>query len=795
MTENQHKINQLFSAVERLLKKQEDISKDITLLRNEIQKVQDSEPTTTPLKETSPKEEATKITVLKPIKEEKVIAPTPAVTGLHEEQKIAPTPKSIATSPVRKKPRTKNDLEKFIGENLINKIGIAITVIGVALGTKYSIENDLVSPLTRIILGYLAGIGLLGFGIKLKKKYESYSAVLVSGAIAIMYFITFSAYSFYELIPQTIAFALMVVFTIFSVIAAINYNKQIIAHIGLVGAYAIPFLLSDGSGKVAVLLSYMAIINIGILIISFKKYWKPLYYSSFGLTWIIFLVWYVTEYNHYTHFSLAFTFLAIFFVIFYLTFLAYKLIKNEKFGIENIVLLLINSFIFYGVGYAILSEHEIGKDLLGLFTLCNAIIHFAVSVVIYRKKLADKNLFYLVAGLVLVFITITVPVQLDGNWVTLLWAAEAVLLFWIGRTKKITVYETLSYIVMGIAFFSLLHDWFAAYDSYAYENAPLTPIFNIHFLTSLLVIVAFGAIQYINSDKKYTPAFGEKHGLTRIISFLIPAGLIFISYVAIRLEISVYWDQLFSNSRISKRSSVDLFANTLSNYSLKNFEAIWVVNYSLIFFSLLAFVNLKRINNKYLTYISLALLTITILGFLTSGLYQLSELREAYLDKESSEYFVRGFFYIGIRYVSFLFLALALFLCYQLTRKDFTKKKLHIPFEILLHITILWVLSSELIHWMDMGASEQSYKLGLSILWGIYALFLIGLGIWKKKQYLRIGAIALFGVTLIKLFVYDIAHLNTISKTIVFVSLGVLLLIISFLYNKYKSSIANETKD
>ncbi len=791
MTENQHKINQLFSAVERLLKKQEDISKDITLLRNEIQKVQDSEPTTEPIKEVLPKQEETKITVLEPVKEEEVI-----YMSSHERYKNE-TPVKQTTIPTPKKPKTKNELEKFIGENLINKIGIAITVIGVALGTKYSIENDLVSPLTRIILGYLAGIGLLGFGIKLKKKYESYSAVLVSGAIAIMYFITFSAYSFYDLIPQTIAFALMVIFTLFSIIAAINYNKQIIAHIGLVGAYAVPFLLSDGSGRVAVLFSYMTIINIGILIISFKKYWKPLYYSSFGFTWLIFLVWYATEYTHDTHFSLAFSFLALFFVIFYLTFLAYKLIKNEKFGIENIILLFANSFIFYGLGYAILSGHETGKELLGVFTLCNAIIHFVVSVIIYRKKLADKNLFYLVAGLVLVFITITIPVQLDGNWVTLLWAAEAVLLFWIGRTKKITVYEKLSYIVMAIAFFSLIHDWFAAYDSYgyAYANAPFTPLLNIHFLTSLFVIAAFGGIQYINSDQKYTPAFGEKHGLTKIISFFIPATLIFISYVAIRLEISVYWDQLYHSTSIANDSGINPYNITISNDSLRNFEAIWVVNYSLIFFSLLAFVNLKKVKNTYLTYISLVVLIITILGFLTSGLYQLSELREAYLDKASSEFFVRGFFYIGIRYVSFLFLALALFLCYQLTRQDFVKKKLHIPFEIVLHITILWVLSSELIHWMDMGASEQSYKLGLSILWGIYALFLIGLGIWKKKQYLRIGAIILFGVTLIKLFVYDIAHLNTISKTIVFVSLGVLLLIISFLYNKFKSAIANETTD
>src|SRR5690606_10266054 len=95
--------------------------------------------------------------------------------------------------------------EKFIGENLINKIGIVITVIGVAIGAKYSIEHDLISPLTRIILGYLTGAGLLGFGIRLKQKYENYSAVLVSGAMAIFYFITFAAYSFYSLFPQGMA--------------------------------------------------------------------------------------------------------------------------------------------------------------------------------------------------------------------------------------------------------------------------------------------------------------------------------------------------------------------------------------------------------------------------------------------------------------------------------------------------------------------------------------------------------------------------------------------------------------
>jgi uncharacterized membrane protein len=105
------------------------------------------------------------------------------------------------------------------------------------------------------------------------------------------------------------------------------------------------------------------------------------------------------------------------------------------------------------------------------------------------------------------------------------------------------------------------------------------------------------------------------------------------------------------------------------------------------------------------------------------------------------------------------------------------------------------VASSELINWMDIFKAEQSYKFGLSILWGVYSLLLISLGIWKGSKHLRIGAIVLFGATLLKLFFYDISHLSTLSKTIVFIALGILLLIISFLYNKYKHLIFDEDRN
>lgn len=791
MTDNNDRINQLLDKLETLLKRQDVFSREINNLRVEINRLK-----TTETEQTTEKEEAKLDRPITDtdfeIKKEKITADYQTTQQQTKKEHLKQT-----IPPINKAPKTKIDLEKLIGENLINKIGIAITVIGVAIGAKYSIENELISPLTRIILGYLTGLGLLGFGIKLKSKYENYSAVLVSGAMAIMYFITYSAYDFYDLIPQVFAFALMVILTVFTVIAAINYNRQIIAHIGLVGAYAVPFLLSEGSGKVAVLFSYMAILNIGILAIAFKKYWKPLYYVSFGLTWLIFLSWFLSKYQTNEHFGLALVFISLFFVIFYLTFLAYKLLQKEKFVIDDIILLMINSFVFYGIGYSILDSHQTGNQLLGLFTLINAVVHFVASVIIYRQKLADKNIHYLIAGLVLVFITIAVPVQLDGNWVTLLWVGEAALLFWIGRTKDVPVYEKLSYPLMILAFFSITHDWTSVYDTYNHENPEtrITPLLNVNFLTSILFIAAFGFINLLNRNKKYTSALESQKGISKLISFSVPAILLFTLYYAFRMEISTYWNQLYVDSALIINSESQEYSNYYWNYDLSRFKTVWIINYSLLFVSILSFVNLKKLKNQQLGLINLGLIVFALFVFLTQGLYVLSELRESYLEQTLSQYYQRGIFNIGIRYISFVFIALTLVTCNKYIRQDFMQRDFKMAFDFLLHASILWIASSELINWMDIAESTQSYKLGLSILWGIYSLFLIALGIWKKNKPLRIGAIALFGVTLVKLFFYDISHLNTIAKTIVFVSLGVLLLIISFLYNKYKHIISDETEN
>ena len=772
MANKQEQIKQLRLKLELLQQRQEAFSKEIAALKIALDQLE-----------------------LKPSKVDAIPeAPQPTTIqtkAIQVEAKVQDESNTSIQKDLKSIAKPKSNIEKFIGENLTSIVGILITVLGVGIGVKYAIDNNWINPLTRIILGYLFGLGLLGFAIRLKDKYHNFSAILLSGSMAILYFVTYAAFSFFDLIPQSITFILMVVFTAFTVLAAINYNRQVIAHIGLVGAYAIPFLLGGEPDQVGFLFVYMAIINAGILFIGFQRYWKSLFYASFCWTWLIFYQWYLFEYQMESNFGLGNTFLAIFFGLFYLTFLSYKLLKKEKFRVDDIILLLANAFIFYGIGYVMIDEYDTNNRLLGPFTLLNGIIHFIVSVVVYRQKLGDRNLFYLVSGLVLVFITIAIPVQLKGNWVTLLWAGEAALLFWLGRTKGIPFYERFAYPLILLTFISLLMEWNDNYypKELKYE---LTPILNVNFLTSVLVIAAFGFINWLNRKEEYVSPLASSHGFPRIISFLIPAIFLFVIFYAFRMEIAYYWKQAYANSWITVNPNSDEFSSTYSNRDLSRYKTLWIFIYTLTFLSGLIFLNLKRIQSKQLGAITIVISVLTIFLALAIGFGNLEDLQKSYVNQTLAEYYQRSPFNIGIRYVLFTSIGILLYAMHQLVLAQFNRKNIKIGFDALLHLTTLTVASNELITWMEISGSNQAHQLGLSILWGAYSLCLIGLGIWQKKKHLRLGAIGLFTATLIKLFFYDLSGLDSISKTIVFVSLGILLLIISFLYNKYKHILTDE---
>ena len=741
-------MEELLVKLEILSQKQESFSKDILALRQQINQLknEDFSVKQPDIKEDTPSFETTEQDVTIPLKN-----PEPVISEPEPVKNISPKPE-VKSEPVRSYTVVKSEksnLERFIGENLISKIGIIITIIGIAIGVKYSIDRDLITPVTRIILGYVSGLVFLGIGLKLRKKYENFSAVLVSGAMAVMYFITFAAYDFYNMYPLFIAFGLMVLFTVFTVYIAIKYDKQVIANIGLVGAYAIPFLLSENTGNVSVLFSYMSIINIGILFISFKKYWESLYYSSFTITWLICLIWFIFSYDSSLHFGLSLTFFSIFFIIFFTAFFAYKLYLKQQF-IFGLLFFIANAFIYYILGYIALNENYTGSNFLGLFTFINALLYMASSLIAYKQK--DTGLFNFLTGLAVFFLISAILVQFNGIWVTFLWMVTTAILYIIGKYKNLPVYEKTVYVLIPVSAISLLYDWIWVYSHEL-------PFNNICFYLSLLYAGMLGVILYLEKKTR------TKENFT--FSYLAPAIIIFTIYIAFFREIVQYFHYSY---------------NETYDYSPALLSNVWLNNFILLYITMLHLLNYFVIKSRKLGVISLCANILILFIFLASGLYCLSELREFNINT--------------LRYVSITLVALNLYTVYLYINKEFRSNKLIFnSFEVMLNTVIIWIASSELLHWMDIGGASQSYKLGLSILWGAYSVLLIGYGIWKNKKHLRIAAICLFCFTLLKLFFYDISHLNTLSKTVVFVSLGSLLLFISFLYNKYRKKIADEPEN
>ena len=664
------------------------------------------------------------------------------------------------------------NFEKLIGENIINKIGIIITIIGVSIGAKYSIEHDLISPTTRILLGYLVGCILLGLGYKLKTKYLNYAAVLTSGAYTILYFITLIAYSFYHLLPMWFAFLTMCSLTILTVFTALKLNKQVIAHIGLVGAYAVPLLLSSNSGNIKALFVYIGIINIGISYIAIKRYWKPLCYNAFSVTWILFISWFFKDYEHEQHFGIAFGFLNVIYLTFYSISLSYKLIKKETFLASDVVLILCNTFLFFCLGYLVLNNYSPTKNLTGLFTIYIALLHGLVAFLLHKQLVKDKNLLQLIIGLSILFITLTFPIQFDGSWISIFWIGEAAILFWIGRTQQKGFYEKFSYPLIILSFYSLLMYWFKYYDASGAETK-INLFLNPYFLSSVLFISCMYFMNLINL--KHKSILNYESNLYRIFSRIIPSVLIISIYLAFYFEIATYWEQLHQKSMLKDEMMI--------NRSILKFKVIWLINYSLIFMAILNYINYIKIKNNSLAKVAMTFSSLFTFIYLTFGLLNLSILRDLYLNNVQHT----TIYFIGIRYISYLFIGLLFYTVY-LNRKIFS----NVFFDCFSHLVLLWILSSELINILDLFTNLPSYKLSLSILWALYSLGLICLGIWKQKQYIRIAAIVLFGAILVKLFLYDISHLGTISKTIVFISLGIILLVISFLYNKYKNIIDNK---
>ena len=360
---------------------------------------------------------------------------------------------------------------------------------------KYAIDQDWINEIGRVFIGILCGGLLLGVAHKMRKTFIAFSSVLVGGGLAVLYLTITIAFHDYHIFNQTVAFIIMVVITAFAVILSLGYNRVELAILAILGGFGSPFMVSTGEGNYVVLFTYIFILDVGMLVLAYYKKWNLVNLVSYVFTVLLFAAWLVEGFVADTMVRGGLIFATLFYLVFFVMNIINNLKEKAAFKSLDISLLLSNTFLYYAAGMALLSN-PLGENYKGLFTAGLGVFNFIFAYTLHKSGRVDKNLVFLLIGLVLTFISLAAPIQLEGNYITLFWSAEAVLLLWLSQKSGIRLMKLASVVITGLMVCSLLMDWTQLYQG-SDQEFTLTIIFNKAYITSLFALASLAGTIYL----------------------------------------------------------------------------------------------------------------------------------------------------------------------------------------------------------------------------------------------------------------------------------------------------------
>ena len=601
----------------------------------------------------------------------------------------------------------------------------------------------------RTVLGFLTGSALLVVAERLQKKYRTFSSLLAGGAFAVFYLTVAIAFHFYHLFPQTVAFIILIATTLFMSILSILYDRRELAIISLVGGFLAPFLVSTGNGNYLVLFTYMSILNLGMFGLSIYMKWGELPVIAFVFTYVVMGIFLLTGFTTgSTHISVhLFIFATLFYFIFLLPILSILRIEAVKKNRGLLLVIITNNFIYLLLGILFLRNMGLPFKSEGLLSLLIAIINLVLVIWLRMSKKDYKFLIYAMLGLVLTFVSITIPIQLDGNYITLFWAAEMVLLLWLYVKSKIGVYERATQVLIGLTLVSYLMD---IYNVLMTSSSSETIFLNSSFATSLFVGLATGAFALLMG--RYRSLFTEARYLRytpwNSIMLLAAAAILYYTFMA---EFALHLAGATRSGMMLAFTSAAIF---ILSYAFKKRFPI------------------KQYTIPYLTAMGMNVLIYAINIWGDQWVY--TSLTPALLRWFAAAFVIANLYYVARQY--------------------YTLIGLKTPFTVYLNVLALFL-------WLTMArsfllqAGVEDFDAGFSVSLSIAGFIQMALGMRLHQKVLRIISLSTFGIVLLKLVLKDLWAMPTIGKIIVFIILGLILLILSFLYQKLKDVLFKNDED
>jgi uncharacterized membrane protein len=369
-----------------------------------------------------------------------------------------------------------------IGGQWLNRIGIVAVLVGLSYFLKLAFENNWIGPGTQVIIGLVAGAGILFWSESFRRKnYSAFAYSLKALGIGALYLSLWAASQYYHLVPPTITFAGMVAVTLITAVLSLRQNSELLAGFALFGGFLTPVLISTGQNHEIALFTYLALLNLGALWISAVRRWPRLLFSAYIGTAALSIAWAM---SYYTEDQLTTTFL--FATFFFLLFLTAPFCLREASGWHRsllLLLVLLNAAGYLAAVYPILIDHH-RTELAQLLGAC-AILFVVLSRILERRKLNAYAPLHI--ALAVTFVAISIPVKAHGPAIAAGWLFEGGALIWASHRTRSHLLRIMAVAILAIGVLHLL-----LVDSDQHQTLLINPRFGLY----LVAIAALALLAY-----------------------------------------------------------------------------------------------------------------------------------------------------------------------------------------------------------------------------------------------------------------------------------------------------------
>ena len=665
-------------------------------------------------------------------------------------------------------------VEYAVASQWLLRIGVLLLVVGIGFFLKYSIEHQYLSETARVGLAAATGLGLLIGGVRmLGGKFQLLGHGLMGAGLSALYFSVFAAAAFYKLIPAEAAFGLMSAVTALAGGLAIRFRTKLVAVLGVLGGYGTPIMLSTGAVNFFGLYGYMTVLGVGVLWVCSRKQWPLLNYLAFICNWLLTLA----SLNDFKpeYFNEVMPFLAVFFVLFSTMVFIFNLRNQTKSNLLDVIVLFLNAAIFFGISYGVI-EQTYSSKWVAAVTLSLTAFYTAHVYYCLAKKVLDRELMLTFTGLAAFFLTVTIPLLLSREWITVSWSVQALILLWIALKLDSKFLRHAAYVVYALVLFRFgILDLGSQYGHGTTADMALADYLPLLIERVIMFGVPVGSLAgAFRLLKQHSPSGSVTFVAGNDIGGFIGDNLAIKALVAAAFGMGfIYLNLEFSRT----------FGFLYDPLRLPMMTMLWLG-------MCVALLTQVRRSSHVLLQALLVMFTIgTLLKLFVFDVMSWGLTGRWIYEGPEYVFGDAAFRLLDFGAIVAFFAVAFVWLKGSATGVELRKIFGWASVSMLFIFTTL-ELNTFLYHFVP-GLRAG----GISILWTLFALSLILTGIRKNLRSMRLVGLGLFLIVAGKIFIVDLERLDQIYRIVAFILLGVLVLCGSALYLKYRSNFSTDKKD